>query len=105
MSNCLSHYKFSRKEIDRHRCIDCSINVIKAGDYCMLKPDIWENQLGLGRTDNLCIACIEKRLGRNLKFPDFACPASVEGFWPSDVLIQRLGLKTSKRERRRTARQ
>jgi hypothetical protein len=94
------HYKFSRREIARHRGNDCGINVIEAGDYCMLRPDIWE-RLGLGWTDNLCLACIEKRLGRNLSFMDFAAPASVEGFPPSDTLLQRLGLSGRPRKRRR----
>jgi hypothetical protein len=35
-------YKFSAREIARHRCVDGGINVIRAGDYCVLAPDIWE---------------------------------------------------------------
>jgi hypothetical protein len=27
----------------------------------MLKPEIWEGQLKLGWSDNLCIGCLEKR--------------------------------------------
>jgi hypothetical protein len=63
-------YKLSRREIARHRCIDCGTNVIRAGDYCMLRDEIWERQFGLKWDDNLCLACIEKRLGRRLCFSD-----------------------------------
>ena len=44
----MSGYKFSRREIARCKCIDCGVNVIRAGDYCMLKPQIWETELRLG---------------------------------------------------------
>ena len=69
----------------------------------MISPKIWRDQLGLGWDDNLCIACIEKRLGRKLKgpIPDFCTWASVEGFPPSDTLIDRWGLNELKRYPRR----
>jgi hypothetical protein len=104
MTTCLSHYKFSRREIARHRCLDCGVNVIEAGDYCMLQPDIWERQFALGWRDNLCIACIERRLSRELTLADFCCLASVEGF-PSGMsrVVARLGLDRPKRKRRGSA--
>jgi len=57
----------SRREIDRHVCKDCGVNVIKIGEYCMINPALWKDKLGLGWDDNLCIGCIEKRLGRKLR--------------------------------------
>jgi hypothetical protein len=48
----LGHYKMSREVIERHRCIDCGVNVILVGDYCMLQPELWEDQLGLTWSDN-----------------------------------------------------
>ena len=53
------HYKLSPRQIARCRCNDCGVNVIEAGDYCMLRPRIWRDTFGLGITDNLCLACIE----------------------------------------------
>ena len=47
----------------RFKCIDCSVNVFDVGDWYMADPEIW-NCLGLGWTDNLCIPCLQKRLGR-----------------------------------------
>ena len=83
-------YKFSRREIARHRCNDCSKNVIKAGDYCMLDDDIWERQFGLGWNDNLCLACIEVRLGREVTMWDFICPPPhIEGYDMSETLSAR----------------
>lgn len=99
-------YKFSAREIARHRCNDCGVNVIKNGDYCMLRPDIWEVTFGLGGGDNLCVACIERRLGRKLTFLDFITSPSVEGFPMSDTLFDRFGgeeasAKTRPRKRAR----
>jgi hypothetical protein len=48
MTKNLSQYKLSRREVARHRCLDCGVNVIKLGDYCMLHDRIWNGQFGLG---------------------------------------------------------
>jgi hypothetical protein len=58
-------------EIARHRCVDCGVNVIRIGDYYMLRSAIWQDQLGLGWHDNLCIACVEQRLGRKLRLTNW----------------------------------
>jgi hypothetical protein len=77
-------YVFSSEEIARHRCLDCGVNVIEAGDYCMLRAKIWEGELDLREDDNLCIACVEARLGHKLQPDDFHGLQSVEGFgWPT----------------------
>jgi len=89
MTKNLSHYKFSAKEIARHKCLDCGVNVIEAGDYCMITRQIWEGQFKLGWNDNLCLACIEKRLGRKLRPMLDVDPAFVEGYPSSDVLLDR----------------
>jgi hypothetical protein len=47
----------------RFKCIDCSVNILDVGDWYMADPEIW-NGLGLGWTDNLCIPCLQERLGR-----------------------------------------
>ena len=93
MTECMQHYKFSRRVIARHKCLDCGINVIKAGDYCMIRSEIWEGKFGLGWNDNLCIACIETRLGRKLRPWLDVSPASVEGYPTSDTLLERYGFK------------
>jgi hypothetical protein len=97
----LLQYQFSRQEIARHKCIACSVNVIEIGDYSMLQPDLWKQQLGLIWTDNLCIKCIETRLGRRLSFVDFCTVVTVAGYSPSDILVDRLELTRQKRKTRR----
>ena len=105
-------YRFSRSEIARCRCNDCGVNVIKIGDYCLLTLRIWEDQFGLGPYDNLCIACIEKRLGRKLTWlADFIGFPVVEGYPMSDTLLDRYGFsnalakeKARKRARRKARR-
>jgi hypothetical protein len=91
-------YKLSRREIARHKCRDCGVNVIKAGDYYMLKSSIWRDQFGLGWDDNLCIACVEARLGRKLiGMHDFASiPPIIEGYPISDTLLDRYGFDKAK---------
>jgi hypothetical protein len=81
MTKPLGHYKFSADEIARHVCLDCGVNVIEIGDYVMLSPRTWEGTLGLDWDDNLCIACVEKRLGRQLGWMhgDFCSLPSVKG--------------------------
>jgi hypothetical protein len=83
-------YRFSRREIARCKCIDCGVNVIKVGDYCMLHPDLWERKLHLKWDDNMCVACIEAHVGRKLSLRDCINFPSVEGFPMSDVLADRL---------------
>lgn len=57
--------KLSRRELARHTCKDCGVNVIEIGEYYMVNPAIWK-KVGLTWTDNLCIGCLEARLGRTL---------------------------------------
>jgi hypothetical protein len=45
-------------------CNDCGIDVLEVGDWFMATPKIWEEQLGLVYEDNLCLPCLDKRLGR-----------------------------------------
>jgi hypothetical protein len=101
-------YKFSREEIARHKCRDCGVNVLKAGDYYMLSSNIWRDQFGLGWDDNLCIACAEARLGRKLRMEDFeSLPPPIEGFPISDTLLDRYGsgkAKAQKKARKRVRR-
>ena len=78
------HYKLSPRQIARCRCNDCSVNVIEAGDYWMLRPRIWRNTFGLGITDNLCLACIERRLGRAITIGDVITFPIVDGYPMSD---------------------
>ena len=93
--------KFTRREIARHRCKDCGVNVIKAGDYCMIRSEIWKGDFGLGEDDNLCLACIEQRLGRPLTRRDMSSfPVSIEGHPMSDTLAARWGSQQRKQKRR-----
>ena len=88
MTKSLSDYTISAQEIARHTCLDCGVNVIEVGDYCMIHPKIWRDKFKLGWDDNLCVACIERRLGRKLRLGELG-PASVEGFPMSETLIAR----------------
>jgi hypothetical protein len=87
-------YTFSKKEValPRFKCLGCGVNVIEAGDFCMLRADIWEEQLHLGYHDNMCIACIEARIGRKLgpMLPDFIAFPNIKGYPMSDILRDRL---------------
>ena len=59
--------KRSRQSDYKPLCNDCGVDVLRTGNWYMATPDLWEKKLGLGWNDNLCIACLEKRLGRKAK--------------------------------------
>jgi hypothetical protein len=96
-----TRYRFSRREIARHKCLGCGVNVIKIGHYCMLNSDLWERELHLKGNDNMCIDCIEKRIGRKLRGLDFIDLPCVQGYLMSDILVERLGLTRGKYARPR----
>ena len=62
-------------------CADCHCSVGGMGEWCMLKNKIWEKvwpgtaqrsvRDKMPMKHNLCIGCIEKRLGRRLNGRDF----------------------------------
>jgi hypothetical protein len=57
-------------------CNDCGVNVLESGDWYMTPPELWAG-LGLEWDDNLCIPCLEKRLGRDAKFLEDILPIPV----------------------------
>jgi hypothetical protein len=61
------------------------VNVLTTGEFYMLNQDIWEKDLGLGWNDNLCIGCLESRIGRKLKGPieDFMLIPSYPWMYPT----------------------
>jgi len=59
--------KFVSKGLPKFPCNDCRVDVLQKGDWYMAQPEIWQAALGLGWNDNLCIECLEKRLGRKLR--------------------------------------
>jgi hypothetical protein len=54
-------------------CNDCGVDVLQSGDWYMTPPELWAS-LDLGWNDNLCVPCLEKRLGREVKFLDDILP-------------------------------
>jgi hypothetical protein len=87
---------------DKYKCNDCGVNVLTTGEFYMLDQDIWEKDLGLGWNDNLCIGCLESRIGRKLKGPieDFMLIPSYPWMYPaSDRMMDRYGfIKNAKGE-------
>ena len=76
------------KELARQTCNECGVNVIEIGEYYMLNPDIWERQLGLGWTDNLCLGCLEARLGRKISPSDMCSFPSYPWMMPSSIRLK-----------------
>jgi hypothetical protein len=73
-------------------CNDCGIDVWKAGDWYMAQPEVWKG-LGLKWHDNLCLACLDRRLGFKAICTTHIYPASPP--WPksSPELLKRLRAK------------
>jgi hypothetical protein len=80
-------------------CNDCGVDCLALGEYYMLNPDIWGKQLGLGWGDNLCIGCLEKRLGRRITVTDFVGGCFTTSPWGESrrLKARRLGFAVSKR--------
>jgi hypothetical protein len=89
--NRYRNYEFTRRQIARHVCLDCKRNVIELGDYCVIDSKIWKDKLGLNWSDNLCIACVETRLGRKLTPLEvgWGIAPGVEGYEKSNLLLAR----------------
>jgi hypothetical protein len=61
-------------------CADCGIGTHGLGEWYMAREDVWEEAWAGRRKvfhgkvpgqEILCIACLEKRIGRRLTFADF----------------------------------
>ncbi|AWG64771.1 hypothetical protein DDT46_13860 [Mycobacteroides abscessus] len=52
------------------RCLGCGLDMSTVDEYYMLKNDVWA-QVDPAIDGNLCIACVEERLGRTLTAADF----------------------------------
>lgn len=53
-----------------HRvCIDCRTRT--DDEYYMVQDEIWQDAVGWGSAGEICIGCLEKRLGRRLVAADF----------------------------------
>ena len=80
-------------------CVDCGVDVHLAGEYYMVRSGVW-NSAWLGRyrspigDGQLCIGCLERRLGRTLMSCDFTdAPVNTERSLRSDLLCDRLAAK------------
>lgn len=54
----------------RWKCLDCKVDTGKIGEHYMLNFDVW-HKAHLSQSGMLCIACLERRLGRKLTRHDF----------------------------------
>jgi hypothetical protein len=83
------------KELARFKCNDCDANVVTIGEVYMCPKAIWDGELGLGLDDNLCIGCLETRLGRRVRaWIDIQLPVYTGQQRPlSDRMADRFGLK------------
>jgi hypothetical protein len=77
-------------------CVDCGVDVHLIGEYYMVRSAVW-NSAWIGRhrpsiyDGQLCIGCLEKRIGRTLMACDFTdAPVNTERSPRSDRLRNRL---------------
>jgi hypothetical protein len=59
-----------KRDAGRFICLDCQNDVLRAGEYYMLRDLVWL-AANPRRQGMLCIGCVEKRLGRRLAPEDF----------------------------------
>ena len=62
--------KNRRKRKNNFKCLDCGIDTSKIKEHYFVNTELW---LSSGATihEQLCISCLEKRIGRDLIFSDF----------------------------------
>jgi hypothetical protein len=82
-------------------CVDCGVDVHETGEYYMLHDAVWNSawigryRSPIGLDGQLCIGCLERRLGRTLMHCDFTDgPVNKERSPRSDRLRDRLTTKT-----------
>jgi hypothetical protein len=87
-----SRASLTPEHLAHYNCSDCGINVVDIGEFYMVHPRIWHDELGLGWDDNLCIGCLEARLGREVRgFADFISFPDYPWMKPSsDRLLNRI---------------
>lgn len=71
-------------------CCDCGVDTLAAGEFYMVHHAIWK-QAEAGQIHFLCIACLERRLGRTLVPADFMDVLLNKSAGKSDRLNSRLG--------------
>jgi hypothetical protein len=80
----------------RYCCMDCGTDTSRAGEYYMVRRELWKLLAPEGR-GSLCIGCLERRFGWTLKWCDFTpCrlnEGAKEGFYQSPRLRNRLRRK------------
>ncbi len=96
-------------------CNDCGVDVLAIGDWYMARPEVW-HKLGLTWSDNLCVACLDRRLGRPARAWQDITPiatgvdgeASLNAIAPKQIsatLIERFGFggpATRKKRKKRS---
>lgn len=76
MTGVVSYYGVVQKYFEEHsafheyNCNDCKLNTLYVGEYYMVHNELWDE--AYPKQDGmLCIACLEKRVGRSLTRADF----------------------------------
>jgi hypothetical protein len=70
------------------RCIDCGVDTDAIDEYYMLLDEVWA-EAHPDYEGNLCIECVEQRLGRTLTSLDFAAkPVNVSNQIRRSVTLQ-----------------
>jgi hypothetical protein len=72
----------------RWACMDCGADT--ANEYFIITHELWAD--AVGGPGKICLACLERRLGRELTPEDFLpCPANDPTWRKTDTLRARLG--------------
>ena len=80
----------------RYRCAGCRLDVLEHREIFVLDDNVWHALAGTDANKFLCLACVETRLGRQLRPSDFPnWPVNRYGMFGkghSDRLRERMGL-------------
>ena len=69
----------------RFRCIDCGKDTNLYGEYYMVADELWSAAGMVPFGGMLCLACLEKRIGRELTPADFTAVVPSPEVWRQHV--------------------
>lgn len=61
----------TNKKGKRWLCVDCGSDTSKLREHYFVKDEVWFGEAGMGKVGMLCVADLEKRIGRRLQKNDF----------------------------------
>ena len=81
----------------RYHCVDCEKDTNASGEHYHVVNDVWATSSGLAPNGGmLCLACLERRIGRLLTMKDFT--AVYYPAWERHLIARQLDMRPIAKE-------